>query len=111
MPKIVNEKVEAIFNAWNTYAPFKHSVCTRPMQGIIVNVLRDYQDVDIIINAIKKYGEVCSNPGLYWWTASGYMLESWMKNVLTRFVDTPIEGFRKKKSTEGSEHNIPQETI
>jgi len=99
---LIDDQIKIIFDTWNAYAPVKHSVCTRKMQGAIHFALLDYKEVDVIVKAIIKYGAVCERPKLYWWTASGYMLESFLKTALTRFVDTPLEGFRKDKQEDNS---------
>ena len=98
----LDDDIKTVYNVWNIYAPMKHSVLTRKMQGAIHMALMDYKDRAVIVNAIVKYGAVCERPHLYWWTASGYMLESFLKTALTRFVDTPLEGFRKDKQEDNS---------
>lgn len=109
--KFVSADIMYVCAAWNKYAPIKHSVFSRAMQAMIHEVLKDYEAEDIV-KAIMKYGKVLSEPNKYWWTAGGYVLQTFLTkdngSILTRFIDYPLAEFTKNEGIASASSLLPK---
>ena len=85
-------KLNILFEFWNEQKIINHKVFTDKIKTKINSALKDYSLEDIKI-AIVKYKTVLEGDQYYWnhkWT-----LPDFLSRGLTRFIDTPIEGFKK----------------
>jgi hypothetical protein len=88
---------EEIFKFWNEQKIITHNVLTDKMKTKIKSALKDYSLGDIKI-AITKYKQVLTGDQYFWsykWT-----LPDFLSRGLTKFLDTPIDGFKQSNGFE-----------
>ncbi len=89
--------IRDIFNFWNEQNIIVHSKLTDKIKTKIISTLKDYSQKDILL-AIRKY-KIVLDGSEYFWTYR-WTLQEFLSRGLTKFLDTPIDNFKKSNGFE-----------
>jgi hypothetical protein len=92
-----NTDIQFIFEYWNEQNIIVHSKLTDKIKTKIISTLKDYSQKDILL-AIRKY-KIVLDGSEYFWTYR-WTLQEFLSRGLTKFLDTPIDNFKKSNGFE-----------
>ena len=91
---LLSIEINSIFNFWNEQKIVNHRKLDNKTSSKISSALKEYTE-DEIKQSIEKYGKVINGEGFFWtyrWT-----LIDFLQRGLVRFLETPIENFKKRE--------------